>query len=106
MKATFSVALALTTLAAFGGQACAADDPFEGYQRAFYGKRAQDKAVAAPVTAKAAFVPPTGGTQVLTEIGLQAWEQDHGPANAVISGGVASAKDAHEGYRRGFAGRS
>lgn len=102
MKATLSVAIALTALSAFGGQAFAADDAHEGYQRGILGKRAQNDRAAAPLAAKTVFVAPQGGTRVLTEAGPQAWDQDHGPANTVISGGVASAADAHEGYRRGI----
>ena len=106
MKATLTVAIAVTALAAFAGQAFAADNAHEGYQRAFYGKRVQNDNDAAPVAAKNTQVTPQGGTRVLKESGLQAWDINYGPVNAVVSGGVASFADAHEGYRRGFAGKS
>lgn len=106
MKATLTATLALTALTAFAGQAFAADDAHAGYQLGFYGKRPQETRAADPAPAKAAFVAPSGGTLVLTSGGLKAFDQDHGPANAVISGGVASFADAHEGYRRGIAGKS
>ncbi|PKO88633.1 MAG: hypothetical protein CVU18_06655 [Betaproteobacteria bacterium HGW-Betaproteobacteria-12] len=106
MKATLPVTLALTALTAFAGQSFAADDAHAGYQLGFYGKRPQETRAAGPVTAKAAFVAPAGGTLVLTSAGLKTWDQDHGPVNTVISGGVASAADAHAGYRRGIAGKS
>lgn len=108
MKATLSTALALTTLLAVGGQAVAAVDADEGYQRGFYGKRAEadgaaGKAAFGSGSAKIAFAGPQGGTRVLTSNGVQAWEQ--GSTEHVASSGGASSVDGHEAYRRGIAGK-
>lgn len=108
MKATLTKALALTTLLALGGQAFAAQDAHEGYQRGFYGKHAQDEAAAGKAAfgaaSKGAFAAPQGGTRVLTTNGVQAWDKGEVAANTVTSGGASSA-DGHEGYRKGIAGR-
>ena len=107
MKATLTKTLALTALLALGGQAFAAQDAHEGYQRGFYGKHAQDEATAGKAAfgtaTKVAFAAPQGGTRVLTTNGVQAWDNGE-VANTVTSGGASSA-DGHEGYRKGIAGR-
>lgn len=110
MKATLSKAIVIASLLVLGGQAFAAEDAHEGYQRGFYGKHVQDegsvgKAAFGVDTAKIAFTAPQGGTRVLTTNGLQAWSNDYVAADKVVSSGGASSLDAHEGYRRGIAGK-
>jgi len=101
MKSTFTT-IALATLVAFAGQAHAAKDAHEGYQRGVSGKITQDEAAvgktaAAPVAAKVPFTGPQGGTQVLTTTGVQAWDDVHKRVDTVASQG-ASSSDGHEGY--------
>ena len=104
MKPTLSTTIVLAALVAFGGQAHAAKDAHEGYQRGFYGKIAQDEAVvgktaAAPVAAKVPFAGPQGGTRVLTTTGVQAWNDVHSCVDTVIASQGASSADGHQGYR-------
>lgn len=100
MKSTLSTTIALTILLAFGGQAYAAKDAHEGYQRGVSGKIAQDEAVGkAPAVAKVAFTGPQGGTRVLTTTGVQAWDDVHQRDDKVAASQGASSSDGHEGYR-------
>jgi len=98
MKSTLFTTIALAALVAFGGQAYAAKDAHEGYQRGFYGKIAQEEA-AAPVAAKVPFTGPQGGTRVLTTTGVQAWNDVHNRVDTVAASQCASSSDGHEGYR-------
>jgi len=104
MKSTLSTTIALAALVAFGGQAYAAKDAHEGYQRGVSGKIAQDEAAvgknaAAPVAAKVPFTGPQGGTRVLTTTGVQAWDDVPNRVDTVTASQGASSSDGHEGYR-------
>ena len=106
MKSTFTtIALATLTFStlAFGGQAYAAKDAHEGYQRGVSGKIAQDESAvgktAAAAVAKVPFTGPQGGTQVLTTTGVQAWNDVHSRDDKVAASQGASSSDGHEGYR-------
>lgn len=103
MKSTLSTTIALAALLAFGGQAHAAKDAHEGYQRGISGKIVQDEAVvgktAAPAVAKIPFTGPQGGTRVLTTTGVQAWNDVHSREETGATSQGASSSDGHEGYR-------
>lgn len=104
MKSTLSTTIALAALLAFGGQAHAAKDAHEGYQRGISGKVAQDEAAvskttAEPAAAKVPFTGPQGGTRVLTTTGVQAWNDVHSRDDALAASQGASSSDGHEGYR-------